>query len=1137
MVGPTAFLEMIITARLFHLIAAAWTSKVVGAAATDPGHVEFAQTRVSATEQSRYVAVTVLRHGGSAGALAAIVGSLANETTAEEGVDFEVPLFPMVWLDGDVSPRAISVKILDDSGFEREEHITLIFLAVEPHAGHGTINQKVVIKLGGDTDGGRFTFNPSGTVDVLESPSTERWCALWASRTGGNSGTASLRLEIASCTVSAPGPEATPELDFRFRPATEMAVWEDGDNDTRCVLWNVPSRHEGLRSNESGLSVIRDGASEKNEVICFAPVLGQNSTATVASTQLVVRLQDLGVDGGDVLRCYRGSDCVLSWDLSSSAAQGGDTLYFHPDCASCGAAQLGEQLLIDQSRGAYSVSLGRSFDDRDPVKWQLCVCVNGSDTPVLKGSFTLQGPEKGNSVVCARGRRRCFIAPLQGKYDSPAGSETRQEFVQILADCKTPFATHRALLEGGGAAIQTSGAFVIDDGEALSEAPTGIYQLCWCRVTAEHNCTLMEHFTIEAGLAVLAGPQLLEDQVGVIGSPFVVRGVAGISLSEEDVARLQPECGSDSPSHVDARFDVGLRGYNFGQLRNEVILAGSYEVCWCQPAEYDDVFCNTSSDFKAHFGSVHVMCQVGFVSKGGVCDECHLFILVPNEARTRCELDVGALAQVITSMVLAAIALSIFLAQLEVSATGRLRLSLHGRRMFIDDVSPEGARTIVVTRRPHGLTPRRGVRIPVRPSGTGHFRLDGAPAAQKFWTVRSVGPSRLELLDALGEPPTDRMDASMGVLAVGAWSRLRSSVVLGVLPVLPTSASLLVVSAAVLAAMPTAPRPFYIAVIVGTELVCALAFAACWRLAQAFAMAPRIVERLTQYELHLASVNPDPKPCARGPGRAVSALELFTLYDFFQVFIRDRTMYYLNPTVVQPLCAAHRLSYAERVGPHQVQWFVSHFWGTQFRLFCESVRRHALATCGESGEAWKTSTYWICTFSNNQYKVEEEVGQSHTDSSFYLALRGGTCKGTCLILDESALPLTRSWCLFELLQTIQLERQQAGFGGLLFCTANGVLNFGAATVEVAMNIGKKLAGLSLQNADATCQVDKDMINAVVIEEMGSFDAIDYCLREHIDAALHKCKDSLDGEFTTLFSDLQHAIEDDPGPTLGGPRYA
>lgn len=137
MVGPTAFLEMIITARLFHLIAAAWTSKVVGAAATDPGHVEFAQTRVSATEQSRYVAVTVLRHGGSAGALAAIVGSLANETTAEEGVDFEVPLFPMVWLDGDVSPRAISVKILDDSGFEREEHITLIFLAVEPHAGIG----------------------------------------------------------------------------------------------------------------------------------------------------------------------------------------------------------------------------------------------------------------------------------------------------------------------------------------------------------------------------------------------------------------------------------------------------------------------------------------------------------------------------------------------------------------------------------------------------------------------------------------------------------------------------------------------------------------------------------------------------------------------------------------------------------------------------------------------------------------------------------------------------------------------------------------------------------------------------------------------------------------------------------------
>lgn len=28
-------------------------------------------------------------------------------------------------------------------------------------------------------------------------------------------------------------------------------------------------------------------------------------------------------------------------------------------------------------------------------------------------------------------------------------------------------------------------------------------------------------------------------------------------------------------------------------------------------------------------------------------------------------------------------------------------------------------------------------------------------------------------------------------------------------------------------------------------------------------------------------------------------------------------------------------------GPHQVMWFVSHFWGTSFRHFVQSVRKHA----------------------------------------------------------------------------------------------------------------------------------------------------------------------------------------------------
>lgn len=43
-------------------------------------------------------------------------------------------------------------------------------------------------------------------------------------------------------------------------------------------------------------------------------------------------------------------------------------------------------------------------------------------------------------------------------------------------------------------------------------------------------------------------------------------------------------------------------------------------------------------------------------------------------------------------------------------------------------------------------------------------------------------------------------------------------------------------------------------------------------------------------------------------------------------------------------------------GPHQVMWFVSHFWGTSFRHFVQSVRKHAesvapYSSLGRPGDA------------------------------------------------------------------------------------------------------------------------------------------------------------------------------------------
>eukprot|EP00438_Fugacium_kawagutii_P002126 Skav218476 [mRNA] locus=scaffold538:1119342:1125249:+ [translate_table: standard] len=183
-------------------------------------------------------------------------------------------------------------------------------------------------------------------------------------------------------------------------------------------------------------------------------------------------------------------------------------------------------------------------------------------------------------------------------------------------------------------------------------------------------------------------------------------------------------------------------------------------------------------------------------------------------------------------------------------------------------------------------------------------------------------------------------------------------------------------------------------------------------------------------------------------------------------------MYYLDPNIVRPLTAKVKLSFSEFIGPDEVEWFVSHWWGTSVSTYCSALKRHAFEVKTDvMNLAWGSTA--------GQYKIAEELGGGeHTESSFYKALHSQGLKGTCMILDEMTMPLMRSWCLFELLQTIELEEKSQAemrpFGGLLFCTAVGVLNFGSSTVEMSMKIGERLLNLSLRDAQAT--TDKDLLD-------------------------------------------------------------
>ena len=110
-------------------------------------------------------------------------------------------------------------------------------------------------------------------------------------------------------------------------------------------------------------------------------------------------------------------------------------------------------------------------------------------------------------------------------------------------------------------------------------------------------------------------------------------------------------------------------------------------------------------------------------------------------------------------------------------------------------------------------------------------------------------------------------------------------------------------------------------------------------------------------------------------------------------------MYYVCSNIVKPLTEPFKLSFSELVSPTQIQWFVSHYWGMPIRHFGHAISKHA-----QSKEDWRESSYWICTFSNSQWHVKLELGSGRwQDSSFYLALRSPSCKGTLHLMRNARL--------------------------------------------------------------------------------------------------------------------------------------
>ena len=239
----------------------------------------------------------------------------------------------------------------------------------------------------------------------------------------------------------------------------------------------------------------------------------------------------------------------------------------------------------------------------------------------------------------------------------------------------------------------------------------------------------------------------------------------------------------------------------------------------------------------------------------------------------------------------------------------------------------------------------------------------------------------------------------------------------------------------------------------------------------------------------------DTNSCCPGAERSISARQLDELQNFFASVLDNRDMYWVCDELVKPLTRQKQVSYAELVGCGMVRWFISHWWGMEFNLTVKSILNHAKEYSEFSPLDIR---YWVCTFSNNQWKMHEEIPPwaPPSESSFYKALRSPSCLGTCMILDERVVPLCRAWCLFELLQTFLIQDEVRTRESLNILTSSGVLNSGKCSIDTAMAIGKRLTTLNLQDAGASKETDKHLIFTAV-ETAGGFEAINAKLKQRI----------------------------------------
>lgn len=181
------------------------------------------------------------------------------------------------------------------------------------------------------------------------------------------------------------------------------------------------------------------------------------------------------------------------------------------------------------------------------------------------------------------------------------------------------------------------------------------------------------------------------------------------------------------------------------------------------------------------------------------------------------------------------------------------------------------------------------------------------------------------------------------------------------------------------------------------------------------------LERVLEFFKALERKSPDGKIVNRQCNPAYNPLETSPNY----VPVEEITMNYVNAYLVMPSTRFAGTSFASLVRkegadirPHH---FVSHNWKGSYQHFVESVLSHYKRFYeGRADAPSKEDTYyWVCTFANNQHRVQEELGGKIDEGPFAVAISDAKARhGQVVAVQDDSKPnqytLSRVWCVFEM---------------------------------------------------------------------------------------------------------------------------